>query len=120
MSVSLPATPAPSRPSTPTPQREVTETPLYKSLLYSVRSPGALTVDAASETNIPLENNPRPLRTFMNDNAEYWVDGSGSLLRMKFPARLDLNGQYSRVGPYFNLPHTGVRQQFIFYSMAVI
>lgn len=120
MSVSLSATPAPSRPSTPTPQREVTETPLYKLLLNSVRSPGTLTVDAASETNIPLENNPRPLRTFMNDNAEYWVNGSGSLLHMKFPARLDLNGQYSRVGLYFNLPHTGVRRQFIFYSMAVI
>ncbi|KAG1862144.1 hypothetical protein F4604DRAFT_1494811, partial [Suillus subluteus] len=59
---------------------------------------------------IPLENNPHPLCTFMNDSAEYWVDGSGSLLHMKFPARLDLNGQYSRIGPYFNMPSTGVPQ----------
>ncbi|KAG2146619.1 hypothetical protein DEU56DRAFT_704310, partial [Suillus clintonianus] len=68
-----------------------------------------LTAEAASQKNIPFENNPRPLRTFMNDSAEYWVDAGGSLLRMKFPARLDLTGQYSRTGPYFNMPHTGVR-----------
>ncbi|KAG1824992.1 hypothetical protein EV424DRAFT_1294548, partial [Suillus variegatus] len=67
-----------------------------------------LTADAASQKNIPFENNPRPLRTFMNDSAEYWVDAGGSLLRMKFPARLDLTGQYSRTGPYFNMPHTGL------------
>ncbi|KAG1873152.1 hypothetical protein F4604DRAFT_776883 [Suillus subluteus] len=107
--MSTPTTPVSSRASTPTPDLEVVESPLYKSLLYSVRSPGALTVDAATEKNIPLENNPRPLRTFMNDSAEYWVDGSGSLLRMKFPARLDqVNGQYSRIGLYFNMPSTGL------------
>ncbi|KAG2126729.1 hypothetical protein BD769DRAFT_1668319 [Suillus cothurnatus] len=107
MSASLPTTPVPSRPSTPTPDLEVNSA-LYKSLLYSVRSPGALTVDAASEKNIPLENNPHPLRMFMNDSAEYWVDSSSSLLRIKFPARLNLNGQYSRIGPYFNMPSTGL------------
>lgn len=114
MSTSLPVTPESSRPSTPTPEMEVVESPLYKSLLYSVRSPGALTADAASQKNIPFENNPRPLRTFMNDSAEYWVDAGGSLLRMKFPARLDLTGQYSRTGPYFNMPHTGVRWHFFY------
>jgi hypothetical protein len=107
MSASFPTTPVPSRPSTPTPDLEV-NLALYKSLLYSVRSPGAFTVDAASEKNIPLENNPRPLCMFMNDSAEYWVDGSSSLLCIKFPARLDLNGQYSHIGPYFNMPSTGV------------
>ncbi|KAG0708163.1 hypothetical protein DFH29DRAFT_770905, partial [Suillus ampliporus] len=67
-----------------------------------------LTAEAAGHTNIPVENNPRPLRMFMNNSTEYWVDGSGSLLRMKFPARLDLTSQYSRIGPYFNMPHTGL------------
>ncbi|KAG1824205.1 hypothetical protein EV424DRAFT_1294639, partial [Suillus variegatus] len=67
-----------------------------------------LTAEAASKKNIPLDNNPHPLRTFMNDSAEYWVNGSGSLLHMKFPARLDLNGQYSCIGLYFNMPHTGL------------
>ncbi|KAG2352757.1 hypothetical protein BDR07DRAFT_1383929 [Suillus spraguei] len=106
MSTSLPViTPMPSQSLTPTLETEVVKLPLYKSLLYSVRLPGALTADAVDEKNIPLENNPHFLHTFMNDSVEYWVDGSGSLLHMKFPARLNLNGQYSHIGPYFNMPH---------------
>ncbi|KAG2138733.1 uncharacterized protein EDB93DRAFT_1106302 [Suillus bovinus] len=61
---------------------------LYISLLGSVLSHGAFIADACSEENIP---------------AEYWVNGSGDLLHMKFVVRLDFYGQYSRLGPYFNL-----------------
>ncbi|KAG2357572.1 hypothetical protein BDR07DRAFT_1380052 [Suillus spraguei] len=45
---------------------------------------------------------------FMNDSAEYWVDGGGSLLCLKFPARLDLSGQFNHICPYLNMPSTGL------------
>ncbi|KAF8838831.1 hypothetical protein BDN67DRAFT_982265 [Paxillus ammoniavirescens] len=79
--------------------------PLWISLLASVQSKGALTAEAIG--NIASENNPRPLRSQMPDTAEYWLDSSGSLFVMKFPAQLDTSGQYSRIGSYFNLPSTG-------------
>lgn len=87
---------------------EEARSPLYISLLGSALSRGAFTADACSEENIPVQNNPRPLRRLMGDKAEYWVNGSGDLLHMKFVARLDFHGQYSRLGPYFNLFDSGV------------
>ncbi|KAG1779376.1 hypothetical protein EV702DRAFT_1195340 [Suillus placidus] len=87
---------------------EVAKTPLYISLLGCALSHGALTVDACSYDNIPEENNPRPLRRQMGDKAEYWVNGVGELLHLKFMARLDYRGQYSCLGPYFNLFDSGV------------
>ncbi|KAG2119965.1 hypothetical protein BD769DRAFT_1362081 [Suillus cothurnatus] len=59
-------------------------------------------------TSVPSVNNPRPLRV-MGDNAEYWVNDAGEPFTFKFPATLDLEGQFDCSGPYFNLPHTGVR-----------
>lgn len=56
---------------------------------------------------MPSVNNPRPLRV-MGDNAEYWVNDAGEPFTFKFPATLDLEGQFDRSGPYFNLPRTGV------------
>ncbi|KIJ08062.1 hypothetical protein PAXINDRAFT_182347 [Paxillus involutus ATCC 200175] len=44
----------------------------------------------------------------MRDTAEYWVTSTGDLLSFKFPARIDRNGQFGRLGPYFNLPSTGL------------
>jgi hypothetical protein len=87
---------------------EVTRSPLYISLLGCALSRGALTVDACNYENIPEENNPRPLHRVMGDKAEYWVNGVGDLLHMKFMARLDYHGHYSRLGPYFNLFDSGV------------
>jgi hypothetical protein len=78
------------------------------SLLGCVTSQGAFTQEVV-EQYIPLENNPRPLSARMGDNAEYWVDQSGDVLHLKFPAKLDFNGQWCRLGPYFSLPDSGVR-----------
>jgi len=89
-----------------TPSTEV-HSPLYVSLLASVSSPGAVMLDMVTN-NIATENNPRPLKTKMDDGAEYWVDNRGELLTLRFPARLDYAGKYSRLGAYFNLPDTGV------------
>jgi hypothetical protein len=44
----------------------------------------------------------------MGDGVEYWVNHSGKPFTFKFPATLDLEGQYNRSGPYFNLSYTGV------------
>jgi hypothetical protein len=99
----------PSREGSPTnDSNKLTTSPLYLSLLASVSSAGAVTKEAVGEKNIPMENNPRPLLTQMGDKAEYWVNGSGDLLRLKFPVRLDFHGHYSHLGPYFNLPDSGV------------
>ena len=53
-------------------------------------------------------NNPWPLAAQMGDKAEYWADGNGDLLILKFPARLNAHGMYTRIGPYFSLPDSGV------------
>ncbi|KAG2096026.1 hypothetical protein BD769DRAFT_1331817, partial [Suillus cothurnatus] len=58
-------------------------------------------------SSVPSTNNPRPLRV-MGDNTEYWVNDGGEAFTFKFPATVDLNGQFDRTGPYFNLPRTGV------------
>ena len=84
------------------------ETPLHISLQASVSSPGALTQEACSLENIPTTNNPRPFAAQMGDKAEYWADGNGDLLILKFPARLNAHGMYTRIGPYFSLPDSGV------------
>ncbi|KAG1722079.1 uncharacterized protein EDB91DRAFT_1256234 [Suillus paluster] len=44
----------------------------------------------------------------MGNKAEYWVNGSGNLLHLKFPARLDFHSKYSHLGPYFSLPDSGL------------
>ena len=93
-----------SDPATPLPE---VHNPLYVSLLASVASPGVVTLDMVTK-NIATENNPCPLKTKMDNGAEYWVDNRGELLTLRFPARLDYAGKYSRLGPYFNLPETGV------------
>jgi hypothetical protein len=104
-----PLTPVPSREGTPEEvSAPTTASPLHKCLLGCVTSPGAFTQDVV-EQHIPMENNPRPLSARMGDNAEYWVDQSGDVLHLKFPAKLDFGGQWCRLGPYFSLPDSGVR-----------
>lgn len=85
--------------------------PLFASLQHVATDPIALNPDTVG--SIPLQNNPRPMRALMSDSADYWVNGSGDLVSFKFPAQVDRNGQYGRIGPYFNLPPTGVRFNFI-------
>ncbi|KAG1844460.1 hypothetical protein F4604DRAFT_1937501 [Suillus subluteus] len=84
-----------------------TASPLLMSLLGCVTSPSAFTQEVV-EQHIPMENNPRPLSARMGDNAEYWVDQSGDILHLKFPAKLDFIGQWCRLGPYFSLPDSGL------------
>ncbi|KAG2741941.1 hypothetical protein P692DRAFT_20821997 [Suillus brevipes Sb2] len=110
---SSPLSPLPSREVTPavasaaTTPSPLPPSPLYLSLLGCVTSHGAFTQDIA-EQHIPMENNPRPLTARMGDKAEYWVDQSGDVLHLKFPARLDFEGQWCRLGPYFSLPDSGL------------
>ncbi|KAG1812339.1 hypothetical protein DFJ58DRAFT_740174 [Suillus subalutaceus] len=82
-----------------------TQSPLWRSLYVLVTSPGV--VSEHTITSVPAANNLRPLRG-MGNNAEYWVNHSGELFTFKFPVTLDLEGQFDRTGPYFNLPCTGL------------
>lgn len=84
---------------------------LWRSLYVLSREPRAVNDNTVS--SVPTANNPRPLRV-MGDNAEYWVNDAGEQFTFKFPATLDLEGQYDRSGPYFNLPRTGVRLAYVF------
>ncbi|KAG1772159.1 hypothetical protein EDD22DRAFT_842525 [Suillus occidentalis] len=78
---------------------------LWRSLYVLSQEPRAVNDNTVS--SVPSANNPRPLRV-MGDNAEYWVNDSGEIFTFKFPGTLDLEGQYDRSGPYFNLPRTGL------------
>ncbi|KAG1775892.1 hypothetical protein EV702DRAFT_1198798 [Suillus placidus] len=81
------------------------KTPLWMSLyVASVTSPA---VNENTISSVPNTNNPRPLRV-MGDNAEYWVNDAGEAFTFKFPATVDLDGQFDRTGPYFNLPQDRV------------
>lgn len=88
--------------------REQANSPLFLSLLGCANAPGTFTEEASDEHHIPTENNPRPLCNEMGDRAEYWVDGNGELLHLKFMAKLAFDGQFSQLGPYFSLPDSGV------------
>lgn len=92
-----------------------TDTGYRKSALWRslyVLSQERRAVNEHTVSSVPSANNPRPLRV-MGDNAEYWVNDSGEIFTFKFPATLDLEGQYDRSGPYFNLPRTGVSRFMI-------
>ncbi|KAH0827359.1 hypothetical protein J3R83DRAFT_4003 [Lanmaoa asiatica] len=39
----------------------------------------------------------------MSDSAEYWATKDGTVMHLKFLAKLDLSGQFSKIGAYFNL-----------------
>jgi hypothetical protein len=67
-----------------------------------------MAADAGLLLSIPMNNNPRPLRSIFNDNADYWVGADDNVLRLVFPAKLHLEGRYNKSGEYFNLPDTGV------------
>ncbi|KIK37429.1 hypothetical protein CY34DRAFT_15699 [Suillus luteus UH-Slu-Lm8-n1] len=89
-------------------EQEEPKSLLYVFLLGSVLSPGAFFEGASGYNNIPEENNPRPLQQRMGDKAEYWVNGFGDILHIKFVARFYFHGQFSCLGPYFNLFDSGI------------
>jgi hypothetical protein len=72
--------------------------------------PSAVNEDTVS--GVPAANNPRPLRG-MGDHAEYWVNNSGEAFVFKFPTTVDLDAQFDRTSPYYNLPRTGVSNKLI-------
>lgn len=85
-----------SAPSSPSDAHLRDTSALYDALLKCSKS-----VEAASAERINLlaeANNPRHL----SDGALYWVDNHGKPLCFKFPALIDLEGQFSRLDPYFN------------------
>lgn len=84
---------------------DTVRSPLWMSLYVLSTASGAVNENTVS--SVPAANNPCPLRN-MGDNAEYWVNDSRKAFTFKFPATIDLNSQYDRTGPYFNLPRTGV------------
>ncbi|KAG1791127.1 hypothetical protein EV424DRAFT_1549463 [Suillus variegatus] len=84
---------------------DTVRSPLWMSLYVLSTASGAVNENTVS--SVPAANNPCPLRN-MGDNAEYWVNDNRKAFTFKFPATIDLNGQYNRTGPYFNLPRTGL------------
>ncbi|KAG2125251.1 hypothetical protein BD769DRAFT_1668981 [Suillus cothurnatus] len=79
------------------------QSPLWRSLYVTCATFPAINEDTV--LSVPSTNNPCPLRA-MGDNAEYWVNDGGKAFTFKFPATVDLGGQFDCTGPYFNLPHT--------------
>ncbi|KAG1869159.1 hypothetical protein C8R48DRAFT_771323 [Suillus tomentosus] len=102
-----PLSPLTSRDPTPVDNETgPTKTPLYRCLQAYMSSSGALTAEVCD--SVPFANNPRPMSIQMGDKAEYWADKDGDLLVFKFPAILDVNGMYTRIGPYFGMPDSGL------------
>lgn len=106
-SVTLSRSPSPTA---PTEDEAHNRTPLWFSLLEVADN--TLALSQAVVESIAKDNNPRPLRQLMRDGAEYWVKSTGDLLCIRFPARVDRNGMYGRLGPYFNIPPMGVSVSF--------
>jgi hypothetical protein len=76
--------------------------PLYQSLVESLKHPSSANI--AWLDTVAKENNPRTLHMApFNDGSLHWVDTSGSLLCLAFPAKLEMNGTFGRTGPYFSL-----------------
>lgn len=86
-------------------------TPLYISLFHSATKEGCCTPETILNS-LAKSNNPCPMRATMGDSAEYWAAKDGSPLHLKFLVKLDVLGQFSKIGPYFNLNDNGVRVVF--------
>lgn len=95
------------RPESPTRPRVSETSTLWNSLLHVIAHPNAASRDLME--TVVTSNNPQPLKYVIPDNADYWVKSTGEALAMRFPAKIDRCGQFSRLGPYFNLPFNGVR-----------
>ena len=78
------------------------KSPLAQSLISLSYHPNCPAVSGFFD-NVAVDNQPRRL-SFMPDGADYFVDNDGQPILLVFPAELDFEGKYSRVGSYFNLP----------------
>ncbi|KAI5980528.1 hypothetical protein EDC04DRAFT_2917868 [Pisolithus marmoratus] len=84
----------------------VPTSPMDIALLYSVEN--ICTTLKSISDDLAVENNPRPLRNVMRNSAEYWVANDGNLWHLKFIAKLDTTGHFTKMGPYFNLQTGGI------------
>lgn len=76
---------------------------LYRSLEECLKHPRCISTEWINEV-ADVPNSPRTLKNApYNDGALYWVDKDGELLSMSFPAVLESDGKFSKIGPYFNL-----------------
>jgi hypothetical protein len=107
---SLPS-PSPSSvisPTTPTPtvsdnSVEAQHSLLYLSLKAALQHPSCVS-PSWIDTIADFKNNPRTLSNApYNDGALHYVDKKQKVLCMTFPAVLDLDGKYGKIGPYFSL-----------------
>ncbi|KAG6375669.1 hypothetical protein JVT61DRAFT_3242 [Boletus reticuloceps] len=94
------------QPQTPTRPNAPEPSPLWTSCLHVVQYPNAAS-NTLLETVADIKKT-RPLRTVMQDSADYWVKASGELFTIRFPAKIDRCGPFAKIGAYFNLPNTGL------------
>ena len=81
---------------------------LYQSLEECLKHPCCISNKWLDEVS-NVQNSPQALKNApYNDEALYWVDEDNNLLSMAFPAVLETDGNFSKIGPYFNL--TGDRE----------
>ena len=98
-------TPSPSQSNDDSTTASDTSThgPLYRSLEECLKHPHCISNKWLDEVST-VDNSPRPLKTApYNDGASYWVDKDKDILTMSFPAVLETDGKFSKIGPYFNL-----------------
>jgi hypothetical protein len=80
-----------------------TRTPLYQSLLAALDHPSCAKPSWVN-TVADFTNNPRAIHVPpYNDGSAHYVDNKGNLLCMAFPAVIEHDARYSRIGPYFSL-----------------
>jgi hypothetical protein len=74
---------------------------LYRSLEECLKHPSCVSntwLDTIADVNNPRALNHAPYK----DGSLHWVDKNNQLLNMAFPAVVDLDGKFSKIGPYFN------------------
>jgi hypothetical protein len=89
---------------------------LYLSLEAALKHPNCISNDWIDSIG-DFKTNPRIFRSPpYNDGASHYVDHKQKPLNMAFPAVLQLNGKYGKIGPYFNLMgDQGVKVLFFFF-----
>jgi hypothetical protein len=95
--------PAPPSPTITEKSLEDQHSDMFLSLETTLRHPSSVS-NTWIDTIDDARNNPRILSTApFDDGALHWVDRDGKVLRMSFPAVLNMYGKYAKIGPYFSL-----------------
>jgi hypothetical protein len=77
--------------------------PMFLSLQLSLEHPSCVSGPWINTIG-DLKTNPRTLPTPpYNDGSFHWVNRQNKLLYMAFPAVLNIDGKFGKIGPYFNL-----------------